>query len=292
MISPSTGKGVLLALAVLLLPAPAWTKPPVWTLRDRNSEITIFGSVHVLPEGLDWRPAALDQALGRADDIWFETDLDATGLLAAQREAAARGWLPRGASLAAMLTPEGRGRLARAAAALNLSVTELDKMRPWYAELTLATALYLAGGATGLNGVERQLAIAAPLGAARRSFETPAEQVAVFAASPLTDQLASLEYTLGQIDRSPGDYGKVVRAWMRGDLEALDAEAVRPLRRNTPRLYAALVARRNARWADRVVRRLKGSGRTVMVVGVGHLVGRDGLPAMLRARGVQVDGPD
>ena len=30
---------------------------------------------------------------------------------------------------------------------------------------------------------------------------------------------------------------------------------------------------------------------TVIVVGAGHLVGRDSVPSMLRARGVKVDGP-
>jgi uncharacterized protein YbaP (TraB family) len=37
--------------------------------------------------------------------------------------------------------------------------------------------------------------------------------------------------------------------------------------------------------------RLKGKGRTVVVVGVGHLVGADGLPARLRALGYSVTGP-
>lgn len=285
------GDASTIALAAWLLAAPALAKPPIWILRDPDSVITIFGSVHVLPEGLDWRPEALTGAIARADDIWFETDLDAAAALAAQRESQARGWLPPGGSLSAMLTPPGRVRLARAATALALSVTELDKMRPWYAELTLAAALYQAGGATGVNGVERQVSDAAPPAIPRRAFESPAEQVAVFADAPVADQLASLEHTLQQIDQAPGDYGELVRAWMRGDIEALDAQAVRPLRETSPGLYAALVARRNARWTERLLDRLRGSGRTVVVVGVGHLVGRDGLPAMLRARGVKVEGP-
>jgi uncharacterized protein YbaP (TraB family) len=37
--------------------------------------------------------------------------------------------------------------------------------------------------------------------------------------------------------------------------------------------------------------RLNGKGEAVMVVGVGHLVGPDSVPALLRARGVSVDGP-
>ena len=36
--------------------------------------------------------------------------------------------------------------------------------------------------------------------------------------------------------------------------------------------------------------RLKGHGRTVVVVGVGHLIGPDGVPARLRALGYSVTG--
>ena len=45
-------------------------------MRDADSEMVIFGSVHVLPPGLDWRPKALDAALAKADDLWFELPID------------------------------------------------------------------------------------------------------------------------------------------------------------------------------------------------------------------------
>jgi len=40
-----------------------------------------------------------------------------------------------------------------------------------------------------------------------------------------------------------------------------------------------------------ILKRLEGQGEAVMVVGVGHLVGPDSVPALLRARGIPVEGP-
>ncbi len=83
----------------------------------------------------------------------------------------------------------------------------------------------------------------------------------------------------------------MLHAWLKGDIRTLDREVVEPLRKEAPGLYARVVQQRNARWTDAVVSRLKGSGHTVIVVGMGHLIGKDGLPAQLRARGYAVDGP-
>ena len=66
-----------LALAVAIIcGSRAWAMPPVWIVRDADSEMILFGSVHVLPPGLTWRPEILNKALPRADDIWFEIPVD------------------------------------------------------------------------------------------------------------------------------------------------------------------------------------------------------------------------
>ena len=58
--------------AALLGAVPALALPPVWTVRDADSDMLLFGSVHMLPAGLAWRPPALDAALKSADDLWLE----------------------------------------------------------------------------------------------------------------------------------------------------------------------------------------------------------------------------
>ncbi|MES2035681.1 MAG: TraB/GumN family protein [Pseudomonadota bacterium] len=279
------------ALAGLLVAAtPAAAEPAVWTVRDADSTIVLFGSIHVLPRGMDWRPDALDAALDRADDLWFETDVgadrDAESGLLARRE----GTMPGSAGLIALLTPQGRDRLYRIAGRLGFAPAALDGFKPWLADVTLSVAALAAQGAGVNDGVERTLIEAAPR-AERRTFETSAEQIAFFAGAPMADQLASLEDTLRQIDEDPGYYDRLIQAWAAGDTRAIEALGLDPLRALSPILYDRLIVQRNRRWAEVIRQRLAGAGETVIVVGAGHLVGKDSVPALLRAEGVAVEGP-
>jgi len=284
-------KRLLLALALAFAAAPAAAQPPVWVVSDADSTIVLFGSVHLLPPGLDWRPDALDAALKDADDLWFELPIDASASREAAQIAFARGVLPEGQKLSDKLSWRSRARLRRAAERLDVPLAALERMRPWLAEVTLGVAQLAKNGANGSDGVERSLSAAAPSSAQRRAFETPEEQIALFADAPEKEQLASLRHSLRQMETEPDAFQKLLKAWMAGDLKGLDRLGLKPMRRASPELYRRLVVQRNARWTEVLVERLQGSGETVVVVGAAHLIGKDGVPAMLRARGVAVEGP-
>lgn len=277
-------------LAALALAAPARAEPPVWVVKDRDSEMVIFGSVHLLPPGLAWRPKRLEAALARADDLWFELPQGAAAQAELARRAADAGALPPGKSLSRLLPAADAARLGRVAEAYGVDKAALDRMEPWLAEIALASAVYRRAGADAGHGVEATLAAAAPR-AARRALETPASQIAIFDGSPQAEQIASLRETLREMEDEPKAYEAMVRAWMAGDLQVLQREALAPVRRTAPTLFRRLVTERNAAWTRALSRRLQGKGRTVVVVGVGHLIGPEGLPARLRALGYSVSGP-
>lgn len=284
-------KSLVLALAAVLAAGAAQAKPPVWIVRDHDSEMVLFGSVHVLPPGLDWEPPTLDRELKLADDIWFELPVDAASEAEVARLAAAKGVLPPGQTLSAMLDPPGAARLARVAQTYGASMPLIDRLEPWFAEVVLAVSLYAKAGGDAGSGVEKTVSAALPAKAVRRAFETPAEQVALFDGAPLPEQIASLEETLGEMETDPHQYEKLLAAWMAGDVAALDREALSPLRDASPALFKRMLTDRNNRWMGPITARLAGKGRTVVVVGVGHLIGPEGLPARLRALGYSVEGP-
>jgi hypothetical protein len=291
-------RGLLLALVLAFVtPALAWAKPPVWVLHGKGATITLFGSVHILPHDVDWEPDALKRALGQADELWFETPIDSAALLDATRLALAKGMLPDGQSLSDLLSDDGRMRLQREAEALRLPEPQLERLRPWLAELTVGEAAYARDGATADQGVERQLADSAPQ-AQRHSFETPAQQIDMFAGASTAVQVSSLQDTLRDLEEDPGQSRRLIEAWMRGDLKAIEKEGVEELRSESPQMFATLLTNRNAAWIKTLLKRLNAKpppkgrpARIVVVVGVGHLVGPGGAPALLRRKGIRVDGP-
>ena len=282
---------VAMAAVLALAGARADAQPPVWTVRGAHATLILFGSVHLLPPGLVWRPPVLNEALSRADEVWFEIPIDEAMSAEAVRLADTRGILPRGDSLSAHLTPEQDARLKRVALALGIDPAALEGMRPWLAEITLSLLVDARAGAAASQGVEEQIENLAPPSARRRALETPRQQIAFLADATVGDQVAALEETLGEIEERPWTYRRVVDEWMTGDLAGLTTDALEPLRRASPAIYRRLITDRNRRWASIIQRRLRRRGTIVIVVGMGHLVGAGGVPALLRARGVEVEGP-
>jgi uncharacterized protein YbaP (TraB family) len=282
---------VLLAILALGFAAAARAEPAIWTVKNGAATVILFGSVHLLPPHLKWEPEKLKRALADADDIWFEIPIDEASNLAAGQAALAAGMQPEGQTLRSLLTARDQVRLSRAALQCGLPVEGLDRLKPWLAEVTLSVASYRLAGAEVENGVERRISAEIAPTVRRQAFESPAEQIGYLAGASIPDQLASLRETLDEVAEGPAGYRRLIRAWMAGDAKALRREALRPMMSQAPGVYKSLVVDRNRRWVDTLAQRLQGSGEAVVVVGVGHLVGPEGVPALLRARGFRVEGP-
>jgi len=279
-----------LALALLGAPRPALAEPSVWVVHGKACTITLFGSIHVLPQSLNWEPPALAKALTAADELWFEIPLGADSQAQAAAAAQSRGYLPEGQSLSALMSPDGARRLAAFAEQHRLSLPKLNRMRPWFADLLVSSFAYAKAGGAQQSGVEEQLDQAAPQ-APRKAFETAVQQVEMISGAPPPAQIASLESSLREADVDPDEYARLVDAWMRGDGAEIYRHDVLSLRHDAPDLFQVLITQRNAAWTRVLDQRLKGAGYVVVVVGVAHLLGPEGVPARLRALGYPVDGP-
>jgi len=289
---------LLILLSITLAAAsPALAAPPIWHVVRDKTDITLFGSVHLLSADTTWLTPELAHDVANADAIWFEFAIDTAGQAEVGQLAVQRGLLPADQTLSATVGPAVWGKVERTAKAVNLPPQNLQRLKPWLAELTLSVLDFQGQGARADLGVEQQLAKDAPLTTRREAFETVAEQIGFFADAPLADQIESLNETLDEIQDDPDEFKRLAADWARGDVHAIEAEALGPLQREAPDVYKRLLVDRNKRFAQRIEALLKGgdsrqpANHILIVVGVGHLVGPDSVPALLRKDGYRVDGP-
>jgi hypothetical protein len=284
---------ILLMAAALIACAPAAQPgPPLWRLADGDSEIWLFGTVHILPPALHWQDQRIVSAFAAAQTIYFEIPLDGASGAEIAQLVVRHGYNPPGVTLSGQLSAEDRARLIRACARYKLDPLLMEPARPWLAAVQLSVAEAMAQGQASQAGADQVLnREAAAAHKTRAFFETPEQQIRFFADLPREAEVEFLRSTLREIEQQSGEIDVLDSAWARGDMRILSNDLKAMTRDAGPAIYAALIHDRNVRWADEIDRMMKGSGKIFIAVGAAHLVGEDGVPALLRKKGYKVEGP-
>lgn len=275
--------------ALAASPAPIQGQgPALWVVKDADSTLYLFGSVHVLRPTTGWASPRVQAAFDSASDIWFEIsnpdDQAAIVPLIQQRG------LSLDTPLSSRLTPEENTQLDEAAKAMGASAAQLQPMRPWLAALSLSVAPLVKAGYDPKSGVELVLkARAEAAGKPIHGFETIDKQIGILADLPDDVQLAFLRETLKDYDEATVKLDEMVADWARGDVPAIERLMVQEMKTDSPALYKALLVDRNTDWANQIQTLLQGSGTAFIAVGAAHLAGPDSVQAQLKARGVDVE---
>ncbi|MEP9358720.1 TraB/GumN family protein [Sphingomonas sp. KR3-1] len=260
-------------------PAEAAADPALWVVRDADTTIYLFGTIHFMRPGTAWQSPKVAAALKASETLVLEiADPDNQAAVAPLVQ---RYGLSPDRPLSSLLTPAEQARLGQAAAAMGRSAAQLDPMRPWLAGVMLSSAVILRGGfdpASGIDLALRRDAIAA--GKPVLGLESLADEMRMLSNFPEEGQLGFLRKTLADFDVAPVELEKLVRAWRTGDAEAIDAISLAPLRA-TPRVYQAVIVERNRRWAEELRTMLAGKGHYFVAVGTMHLVGPDSVLRLL-----------
>lgn len=249
---------------------------------DGTVEGWMLGTIHALPPGTQWRTPAIAAAIARADMLVVEIAAldDRAGMAATFAELATTPGLP---PLAARVPPPLAEPLAELLERGGLSPERFGETETWAAAIMLAQV-----GAPGdpANGVDRAL-IADFAGRPVRELEGARAQLAIFDRLPEADQRAMLAAILREAEHSQRDPGRLQRAWLAGDAEAI-AQSTREGFLAEPALREALLAARNRRWVAALRPLLAEAPRPLIAVGTAHLVGPEGLVSLIEAQGYRV----
>jgi uncharacterized protein len=260
----------------------------LWVVKGHNNSLVLLGSVHMLRPDASELPGEALQAYDRAAALVMELDLNSVSPGDLAITMATLGSLPEGQTLEQVLGPDLYARFKARAASEGLDAGLLQHTQPWVAALMLDQAQMTHLGFASAAGVDEQLAQRAAADHKRIiGLETMDEQLGWFAHLPAGLQQRYLRYSLDEQEHAAEELNRMVAAWRIGDTRTLE-QLLDEGFRDFPDLYRVLTSDRNRKWMATLVPLLNGPQDYLVVVGAMHLVGKEGLVALLRERGYSV----
>lgn len=260
--------------------------PALWVVKDADTTIYLFGTVHILKPGLGWFDEAVKDSFGKSDRLVLE--LVEPSPAEAQAIFGRLGVDKSGKTLRSKMTDADRAVYEAAIAKTGMPVAALDPLDPWAAAVTLSVVAIQQKGFDVNSGVEKQLGAAAKAGNKPiEGVETMEFQLGIFDSIPEAEQIKFLVETARMIGDVDATMDKMVALWAKPDPDGLGRLMNEGLTSRT--LYDALLTQRNANWARWIDAQMEKPGTTFMAVGAGHLAGPTSVQALLPAYGLSAE---
>lgn len=254
--------------------------PALWVIRDKDTTIYLFGTIHVLKPGLSWFDGAVKKAFDASGQVVLELVMpDAAAM---QALVTSKGMARDGITLTQRLPEAKRPALGKALTDLGLPATAFDTMEPWYAATNLSLLPLMKKGYDVTNGPEQSISkAAAAQGKPVIGLETAEEQLNFFDSLSMPAQVAFLSNTIDELPKLDATMTSMVDSWARGDPDALGKTLNEDLNAS-PEVKKVLLVDRNKRWAYWINQRMKQPGVVFIAVGAGHLAGNDSVQEQLK----------
>jgi uncharacterized protein YbaP (TraB family) len=296
---------IVLLVALTLIPlatqaAPQGKKFPkccVWRVTNAKAPFYLVGSIHALSKKDYPLPKPYDMALEDSTRFLFEFDPTRHAEFQKKFEAAAK--YPAGQDIRSKISPELLAWLRKnmltvipdARSEKGEQLVGFDsqlRYKPWWiAQHLAAPASYSKTSAShGLDNyfVDRAMKLQKEIG----GLESVDEHVAVMGGLSDRDGEFMLQEALTQPDNADKEFGRMYKAWRKGDTNGLWAGDA-PLRSKAPRIAARFVDDRNVKWIPRIEAALKTGKPTAIVAGALHFSGPRSVIALLQKRGYVIE---
>lgn len=267
-------------------PLPSSSRHMLFRVHGPNgATLYLLGSVHLLSADATL-PPQVDTAFEHAKTVSLEMCPDSVQPRAA--ELMMRGRFSNGSTLRSTLSPSALPKVDSLLRSYGLTVDQVNGFKPWFVSMLLSQVAMQKMGFQPQYGVDMQLnARAKAAGKPVLGLESPEFQIGMFDGLSAADQEQMLVEGTPP-DEAAKELAMIRDAWSAGDAAALDSLLNSRLE-NAPGLRSTLLTNRNRNWLPKLEEMIKGSDDALVVVGAGHLVGKDGVISMLRAKGYKIE---
>lgn len=294
--SPTSRPLCLLLFAALVCSAAfasaADTRLPLWEVSSDTSKVYLFGTIHVGKREFYPLTPAVEDAYKRSSAIALE--IDSTDVQALSSAISAGLYVPPD-RLSDHLPPELQARLNKTLGRIGIPEEQVQVMKPFLVMLTLTSLEYSRLGYDSANGLDIHFADrAAKDGKKILALESAASQFAMMNSLSEQVQRELLEITLQEMEGNeiPPLIETMVSAWRTSDvgrLESVLAVEERKLSRAAAsEFHEKFLTRRNEDMTRKIEAMLRDRQTVFVAVGAAHLLGKDGIVALLKQKGYRL----
>ena len=250
--------------------------------------VYLVGSVHMLTADFYPLAPALDAAFKDSDLLVEEVDLTEMLAPTMQFTLLTRGMLPEGQTIDKVVSPATFALVNARSKSLDMPIEAVKQFKPWFLAMTLVAVEWQKAGFDSSLGLDKHFFDRAQSeNKAVQGLETTEYQISRFDGMTAQQQEHFLAESLKDLDNERASVNKLATAWKAGDVAGVERFVLQDVK-DDPQLYQRLLVERNRNWLPKIEALFARPRRAFIVVGAAHLVGSDGLIAMLKAKGYQL----
>lgn len=277
------------SVILLLCSALAQADSAIWRVSKGADQVLIGGTVHLLPPAQYPLPAEFDAAFQHSDVLVLETDL--APMQDPARAAVLQQQLlyPAGTRLSSKLSDKTRGQLLDILQRHRLTLPQIDQFKPGML-VTQLTLLELQQHQFTSPGVDQHYLTLAQQQKKTLKYLEPIEfQLNLLASLGEGREDVFLQHALADVSDTADMMGKALSAWRSGDLTAVEQLVLAPVKAADAQTYQQMFVARNQAWLPQIQALFGNKEQELVLVGLGHLAGTEGVLALLQQAGYQVE---
>jgi uncharacterized protein YbaP (TraB family) len=260
----------------------------LWKVQGKNCSLYLLGSVHALKPEQYPLPAVIESAFNDSQIVAFETDIAAMEDPAMAMKLMSKAKLPEGQTLQTQLSPEIYQQLTNHLKGSMVPMFMMEQFTPGFAAMMLVVSEIQKMGLDPNYGLDKHFF---PLAQKAQKKIVPLEtvefQMDLLTTFTKAEGESLIKSTLKDIDTMEKEFGDLIKAWETGDDKGLEKILNKGMEEE-PVIYKRLLTDRNKNWIPKLEEMLQGDKNAIVIVGAGHLVGKEGVVELLKKKGNKV----
>lgn len=278
----------IILFILLILISTSLAKTSLWKVQGKTNTVYLLGSVHVLSKDSYPLDPVIDRAFDKSPNLVFEMNLDSSATPASQKYILSKAMFKNEQNLQTSLSAATFHLADSLCRTLGLQIERLLLFKPWMVSTTIMMVKIQQMGLNPQYGIDKYyFEKGKQAQKAIFSFESLQEQINFIDGLSLKIQEKMILQMAKEFDTIEKDIKKIIKAWRTGDTQQLEQFFLESYKQE-PELHQVLLVKRNKNWMKKIRLYLKDSKNYLIIVGAGHMVGKNGLVELLKKEGFMV----